>query len=979
MSSTDAPIQPVAFRLRSPEALAAQPLWGLPFPRHWRDGFTLLEQERTQRREVTFPIRSLNAVLQAFCDQLMCVPGQARPEAPGAAPIAWLLGRTAFPPDPLVLVVKAWCTETFADCPSLNFVLDALRAEDLRWQELTLPLHPMPTSYGTAKPAGLLFNAVPAVLADLLVQRQATIKVYGQSRQLVRVPSVDGAELVSWPPVYLTDKHGKRWAFSYTLNLTLQTLVGDPQPRLHVHYGVRRWVSQPLVEGTKVRLGSQARSVFLRVPGDGWLGLAPDAMFTRARLRTQYQEAGRVPVWADAIAGIAQRLGLQWPEAEHLAKNPLPYLREQGQNGLVAAIVEHHPRTHPVQPGMGLEEHEALTQIVYQHLAEELAFLPPLTSRLELRKPHHHPLEQNLRDVPQPQRQKAFVEAVGPQATIEVWWMTEAGRDMQIDRLQALLMTDRPPLVEADTGRDQHQNAPPDQSEENAEEEPEPEMYVLPLEGLEEEALNDSLEESPEAILELLEPTPSPIPGSERKRPRVRAAEPAPLPALAPVPLSLAGGGQVQLVARPLGELGALFPAPGTSLRSRKERAAYQRDQTEARIKQILAQVEPASEPTLVIIELPNYQAPQLRREFGLRDPQRALRQGLARTGRITKFFTGATEEKRRDDPDDLRHVCTGTALDGLRQLGYLPAPIGFEFPKENGFPKDLLVVALWMVRLSQKRGFLRVHLPVVVLFHTSRRQVRAWLPDGKGIRSYAQALLDITTLAPEVIRRNNQGKALQQFGQLLNSLPDEGAPDVLLLAEAQNIRQTLTGFQNPAIALDTWHASSEDEPISIEALPGRLRVARLRSNLRGETPEWFSPGASAGQGYVQGVWQLPGLPRVFYNIAEKPVTMGGRRQGKQVRPQEYYAIPSIQEIVLQALQPGDVPEQWALAIDQWRRMGYLTESMTRLPLPLQWAEHMDRYAEVIGPWVFEDQWGAERDEEEEEEDKPVQLELFAE
>ena len=29
---------------------------------------------------------------------------------------------------------------------------------------------------------------------------------------------------------------------------------------------------------------------------------------------------------------------------------------------------------------------------------------------------------------------------------------------------------------------------------------------------------------------------------------------------------------------------------------------------------------------------------------------------------------------------------------------------------------------------------------------------------------------------------------------------------------------------------------------------------------------------------------------------------------------------------------------------------------MTLLPIPLQWAQKMDRYAAVIGPWVFRNQ-----------------------
>jgi len=69
------------------------------------------------------------------------------------------------------------------------------------------------------------------------------------------------------------------------------------------------------------------------------------------------------------------------------------------------------------------------------------------------------------------------------------------------------------------------------------------------------------------------------------------------------------------------------------------------------------------------------------------------------------------------------------------------------------------------------------------------------------------------------------------------------------------------------------------------------------------------------------------------------------------------------------ALQEDDDPEIWAFAINQWRKMSYNSDAMTLLPMPLQWAEHVDRYAEVIGLWVFQEQWGQEEDEGDDDED----------
>ena len=79
----------------------------------------------------------------------------------------------------------------------------------------------------------------------------------------------------------------------------------------------------------------------------------------------------------------------------------------------------------------------------------------------------------------------------------------------------------------------------------------------------------------------------------------------------------------------------------------------------------------------------------------------------------------------------------------------------------EQRLYEGMLVAAIWMVRLTQQRGFLRVHFPMVTLFHTAHRQVRAWIPDGKGSRPFYQTLLDITTMPPE---RCSATTSIRQF-----------------------------------------------------------------------------------------------------------------------------------------------------------------------------------------------------------------------
>jgi hypothetical protein len=968
-------IQPAAFTLRPDAVTPSEACYGLHFPSDWRSIFIQLEHERQgeQRDRVTFPIRTLNATLTALSAQFVTMPGQApEPKPEDDSPEPWLLARQRIPPDRLALIVQAWCNETFAECPSLETVQrdTLIRASDLSWFAMTPSFEAPRAANGTANPDRSVYTVLPAYLADLLVRRGTTVQVYGTPQQLVRVPTQNGAEVMSWPPVRYRDSKGKEGWYSYVITLTVQTMVGQPDLRVHAHYGVRRWVASPLLEGNALYLKATARSVFLRTTED-WLGMPAGPMFTRAMIQATSHENQRVPEWTNLLPGIAQRLQIAWPSARDLTIAPLSYLNDPGIDGVVAGIVEHTPRYHAVKQGVGLDDHEALTKVLADALQDHLALVPPLTRPTQTRqKKEKHPLEKNLRDLPRKQRLAALADSVAPELTIEIRWTTPALRNMLVDRILAMLCSDRPALLEqavsengiADNG-DMEGVYPADEELD--------EELLEQLEAFDLNGAGDLVEEEEE---EAGEPDSLEVPERRRSPARKRAPEPEPAEADGELWVQIPGG-RLRIMMQPLDSIGGLFPAPIQALNNKAARNAYVRDETTRRAEEVQQQMPPVTEPTLTIIELPNYRDPRIKgskADLRRRDPKRALRLGAARAGRITKFLAPEAD-------GDLREKCRNTVLEGLRQLGYLPEPIGLSMREPNALPTDMIVAGVWMVRLTEKRGFVKVHLPLVVLFHTARRKVRAWIPDGKGTRPFHQVLLDMTTLDSRLVQRNNQKVALRQLESFLShDIYQEGARDVLVLVEAQNMRQTLTGFQNPFTMQDMLRLSRDKEGMPLDKLGGRLRIVRLRSSERNETPEWYTPGAGPGRGYTQGVWvepdASPGDNRLFYSLAYKPLIMSRGRKGKQAAPNELYANPSLLEVLLVALQQGDEPESWSFAVDTWRKMSYLTGDMTLFPLPLQWAENCDRYAAVIGPWVLGDQWDEGEDEEE---DGVVQLSLW--
>lgn len=889
MPSPSLILQTAAFTLQ--ESFKRLPLvsTALALPEGWLAASTRLQAELRDRigQDNTPPLDSLNTAIEAIIPHLWTGPLHSQALERADASRAWLIAEKEIDPVKISLIAQAWLAENFQNCASYDEERKWFVADALTWQQHSSPFSTAPCENGTARPSGDMYTALPALLATRLVQNGLMVRVRGVPTPTVRVPIDKGAELMTWPPAVYT-KGDRRWPFSYTIKITLQTMPGDPQPRVHFHYGLRRWMSSPVgyIEGKK--------SVYLQSI-EPWLGLDNAGAMTRAYLKRRYDSGpegtGWGTVWHGLGPAIARRLQVGLPSAQAVADDPLLWI--DGVEGVYAAIVEHTPKS-PLNPGVDLQDHEDITNNIADALKAELSLCPPHQRAHTPRQRRSNPLTKNLREMSEADRLTAFAESVGSCATVEVWWETECVRDMLIDRLKALLCWSRPEMVKPEPG--------------------------------------------------------------EKKRSPGRPEE-APSPATDPQDIALPDGGRLRIVPRRLGHIGALFPAPLTPLR-KHEKGKYRKTETLERLRQInIFLPDPVEEPTLALMQLPNHQEKAVRKDAGYRDPKDALRLGLGRTGRVTKFTTGEDQA--------LKERCESTVGDGLRQMGYLPAPIGMQFTGSQQLPDDLVVVGVWLLNLNKKEHRQAIKLPVAVIMHTGRREVWAWLPDGKGMRSYYQAQVDITRMSPEQARRGNLQNSLgwlQQF--LTNDLRAQGFKNTLIIALSQNIRSVWPGLNNNAVVEDALCTSPDAPKRAVRDIEGRIRLIRLRSSRSNETPEWYVPGAPSGGGFTQGVWENNAAPRIFYNNAGKPKMMSAGRKGKQVDPREHYAIPSLLEVYMQALQEDDIPNLWASAVNQWRQMGnLLTDETLLLPIPLAWAAKMGAYADVISPFVDGELWANDEDE----------------
>lgn len=984
-------LQTVAFRINT-TALHGNTVWTVRMPQSWKRALLNLETLRQDSRrqgqyDVTLPIRPLNAAIIAFCPELLTVPGGAVEDSQGRSR-EWLFAREELPLAPLSLIASSWCAETYDSTPAcrphiakLNELFDSdlptwERCEDVTGSKLAV-------NGLTAEPHPLAYDIIPAWVADLLVARDTRVRVMGHECQLMRVPSTQGAELMTWPPTehITTDRAGRavgRGKFSYTIHLTIQTLPEDPEPRLHAHYGVRRWVLNPLqaVKSTPDRpegesilyLSSTNRSVYIRTERS-WMtrGLAPAPMFTRASIYGRGERGARQAHWASNLDGIARRLHGPWVDLQRLLKAPEEYLHP-GRNGLQAGIAVHHTPFYSVKTGLGFDDHEAITTTIAASLSDILTLEAPLSVQAApLRKTKAHPLDRDILDMEPGERQQGLSATIAtlaqahnqvtPVLTVEVRWSTELYRDRIVAMIQHVLLdTTREGLWEC--ALDAELLA---RTESVSEDDDAPENETISA------VVQESLFGPPvvfETSLSSAQLREAPLPPSIWVPPTFADDE---------LLIPLVGGGTVRVISRRADEHYAPLPEPTEPVKTPGQRVRYRKEAIQQRATALLGQLAPATGPAVAIIEMPNYQDPgrrQQRQLYGLRDPKPAVRLAYARAGYVTKFCDSTAPQDHREirterDMKRLRDTLYGhyrnTWLEALRQIGHLAAPPSFETTDPGlQMPKSLLIAGVWILRLTRKRAIQPVKIPLVVLMHSEYQQVNAWLPDGKGMRPFPQAMCDIACLEPERVKGGRRGQPDEKIEQLVTFLThgifDEAAgADVVVLVNAQNVRGSLTGMANSQIVPDHLKLLSTSQPLSVSAVRGKLRVIRVRHAVNRETPEWYVPGAKPGSGYNQGVWKLRDSKenRVFYNIARKASTMKQNAPTKQTDPESRIALPSILEIYAAVLQKGDNPELWAQAVDQWRRYEIGTIDMLLLPLPLHWASTADRYAEVIGPWVL--------------------------
>ncbi|MGW4647337.1 pPIWI_RE module domain-containing protein [Kitasatospora sp. NPDC004289] len=957
----------------------------LPFPEHIRGSLLALYQhsmdEEQRERRRTVPTRRLDGVLQSLAPDLIVRPRPSGSSLDTAPDDYWLYVPDDVP-DPLPgrtfqQLLAAWlrtlgpkdALATPAYQKQLLTTLAELETEPPAWQSVTDVdlLDCGQSEGGTAAPSARQFQ----LATDALARRIAALDPYpfeGGSlrfRAVPRGPREQGAELMSQPlPRQIK---GKDWWFSVLINVSLHTTPFDPRPRLHLHFGVRRWATHPRTDTGRLHLPfRRATSVYL-LPRMPWLPGAPlSDRYAIARLKWDRSVGGSDWVGNDP-AGILRALALRqpFPEPELLLGSPQDWL---GEGGGVRAAVVHSTAMGAHGIGAGLMSHQRsqLTEWAEQALPEALVRMPGLSrSTAGGDKPG------NARPKPVGNAAKKAEETRVAHA-----------------RRSALAVAARPAGNTATTGK------------------PCVEARLLwQTAELRQSAINALAE-----ILGLDGDGGAPQP-DHRDPDAVNAAFNAAVPGK-PVLLEWDSPElTVRLRCLPLadGLADALVFGPKTASKGRALADAVRRRRE--RLRGCLADdgADPAT-PTLALVEIAH---PSTFRP-SLTDPKFAVRLGCADAGVLTQFAVVPSAARAIKSDKNVDHRVRSGWLDGLRQLGVRVLP---EHTLGANLPESLDYAAVWMVK-RRKDGPTRLplHLPVAVrvcpdpggngLAHVQGwdDDALAWIPypaflvglvkkaeiPGEGwdpaeelsvelagtperaVVVPAQRDDDTTNLnapaGPAPVTRwswhknmdRQRGETARFLQRMIFSLRDR---PTVLITHSQNSRQHWPWLQDGKAVADlirTGHAPAS-------SLDPDLRLVRVRGAAGRETPQWWGTGSPDGvNGLPAGLWveqsPLGKDQRVFYSTTEKAsqftaaakgadrlaprVLTRGPRAGELTSDADKPAWnPALVEIAVLACHidgesadtPGDQPEALALAMHQLRQAPDYQDALS-LPLPLHLA-----------------------------------------
>ncbi|MDZ8257905.1 pPIWI_RE module domain-containing protein [Nostoc sp. ChiQUE01b] len=284
-------------------------------PTAWRQVANNLAQQRARFRGQGYravPVYSLDPLIVGSFPQIIKTVrnGWQRGNVP------WLLATETTDLSDLGNYIKDWLIEEFSSLEDVESQLANLNNDDWHWEEPKIYdlLHPQ-DKVETSN----LYQAIPDYLAKEFLQNPTVSFGVDEQYQLIfyRVVSLQGAELMSWPPCQVTVTTGKETTetayISFVIEFVLQTVPWREKPIVYHHLSIRRWLTKPLkyvpYPGVKAHIGDNRR----------WLDGQRQPFCFIPLMMNRY---GKEVKWPQAISNLFSLNDSQLPDANNFVSNP---------------------------------------------------------------------------------------------------------------------------------------------------------------------------------------------------------------------------------------------------------------------------------------------------------------------------------------------------------------------------------------------------------------------------------------------------------------------------------------------------------------------------------------------------------------------------------------------------------------------------------------------------------------------------------
>ncbi|MBF6102276.1 DUF3962 domain-containing protein [Nocardia cyriacigeorgica] len=340
-------------------------------------------------------------------------------------------------------------------------------------------------------------------------------------------------------------------------------------------------------------------------------------------------------------------------------------------------------------------------------------------------------------------------------------------------------------------------------------------------------------------------------------------------------------------------------------------------------------------------------------------DPKFAIRLGCADVKMVSQFIRPRDPDTPAEE-DDSQFRAAAAWGDGLRQVGVRFIP-DHSLPAD-AIPEKLNQVAFWMVkRQSTERLRSSQFTPVAILIRPSQSCILGRTADMEQWVPYPELLTSLTGMVPAGMEKTVEDQTALAASFIQKTLYGLRGQPTLVVTHAQNSRSRWPWLLNSGLIQDRIQLGNG--AIQRLALQGKqLRVARVATGDRDETPQWWATApSSAGGGISKGLWVSSDAAaqkenRVFYSTTDKSSTHSVaveatkltpriNSKGKlEIKPTVNAWNPDLLEITMVGLQPGDDAEQWAMYLHQQRFSDDYRDGL-KLPLIMHLAELASHYA----------------------------------